>query len=176
MLFSNKLFIALLTPTISSPCTGFSARTQIQPPRTPLHANSGVDTDPVLPSFATKDEYTSYLQKAGSLPQGFAVGTAKGTFVSVEAPALGPLPIKATVIHLTEGPSDSWGAVFTGNRVSIACFIFIWPVQTRDRMIFKCTFPYHLSQLILLINKTTTLISLQNINFHHQNSVPRMPR
>ena len=36
--------------------------------------------------------------------------------MSVEAPALGPLPIKATVIHLTEGPSDSWGAVFTGNR------------------------------------------------------------
>ena len=37
----------------------------------------------------------------------------------MEAPALGALPIKATVIHLTEGPSDSWGAVFTGNRVSL---------------------------------------------------------
>ena len=49
------------------------------------------------------------------------MGTAKGTFVSVEAPALGPLPIKATVIHLTEGPSESWGAVFTGNRVSNFC-------------------------------------------------------
>ena len=80
--------------------------------------NNGLDTDTTLPSFSTKEEYTSYLQKAGRLPSGFAVGTAKGTFVSVEAPALGPLPIKATVIHLTEGPTDSWAAVFTSNRVS----------------------------------------------------------
>mmetsp|Transcript_28961 Transcript_28961/g.57765 ORF Transcript_28961/g.57765 Transcript_28961/m.57765 type:complete len:488 (+) Transcript_28961:99-1562(+) len=74
------------------------------------------DTDAILPAFETKDEYTAYLQKAGKLPDGFAVGTAKGTFVSVEAPALGPLPIKATVIHLTEGPAESWAAVFTSNR------------------------------------------------------------
>lgn len=76
-----------------------------------------VDTDPILPSFSTKDEYTSYLKAAGKLPSGFAVGTATGTFVSVEAPAMGKLPIKATVIHLTEGPTDSWAAVFTSNKV-----------------------------------------------------------
>jgi len=78
--------------------------------------NGGLDTDDILPSFSTKEEYVSYLKKAGSLPDGFALGTAKGTFVSVEAPAMGPLPIKATVIHLTEGPTDSWAAVFTSNR------------------------------------------------------------
>lgn len=77
----------------------------------------GVDTDTILPSFATKEEYTSYMKKAGGLPSGFAVGTATGDFVSVEAPAMGKLPIKATVIHLTEGPTDSWAAVFTSNKV-----------------------------------------------------------
>jgi hypothetical protein len=118
----KKVAVALLATSAS--CNGFSSRIHpSQASRTSLQANSGLDTDLVLPSFSTKDEYTGYLQKAGSLPQGFAVGTAKGTFVSVEAPALGPLPIKATVIHLTEGPSDSWGAVFTGNRVSASSSI-----------------------------------------------------
>lgn len=76
----------------------------------------GVDTDPILPSFSTKEEYTSYLKAAGKLPSGFAVGTATGEFISVEAPAMGKLPIKATVIHLTKGPTDSWAAVFTSNK------------------------------------------------------------
>lgn len=61
----------------------------------------------------------SYMQAAGQLPAGFAVGTASGEFVSAEAPAMGKLPIKATVIHLTEGPTDSWAAVFTSNKVSV---------------------------------------------------------
>ena len=78
----------------------------------------GIDTDTILPSFATKEEYMSYMQAAGQLPAGFAVGTASGEFVSAEAPAMGKLPIKATVIHLTEGPTDSWAAVFTSNKVS----------------------------------------------------------
>jgi hypothetical protein len=77
----------------------------------------GVDTDSTLPDFATKEEYESYMMAAGKLPSGFAVGTAKGTFVSAEAPAMGNLPIRATVIHLTEGPTDSWAAVFTSNKV-----------------------------------------------------------
>jgi hypothetical protein len=77
----------------------------------------GADTDSILPDFATKEEYESYMMAAGKLPSGFAVGTAKGTFVSAEAPAMGNLPIRATVIHLTEGPTDSWGAVFTSNKV-----------------------------------------------------------
>ena len=80
-------------------------------------SGGGVDTDTILPSFATKEEYTSYMQAAGKLPAGFAVGTATGEFVSEEAPSMGKLPIKATVIHLTEGPTDSWAAVFTSNKV-----------------------------------------------------------
>lgn len=76
----------------------------------------GIDTDAILPSFSTKEEYESYMKAAGKLPSGFAVGTATGNFVSVEAPAMGELPIKATVIHLTEGPTDSWAAVFTSNK------------------------------------------------------------
>lgn len=82
-----------------------------------LQAAAVVDTDSVLPSFSTKEEYTSYMKAAGKLPTGFAVGTASGDFISVEAPAMGKLPIKATVIHLTEGPTDSWAAVFTSNKV-----------------------------------------------------------
>jgi hypothetical protein len=132
MFFIRNFAVAFLVSTINSPCDGFSAHIfPSQTTHTSLQASSGLDTDPILPSFATKEEYTSYLQKAGSLPQGFAVGTAKGKFVSVEAPALGPLPIKATVIHLTEGPSDSWGAVFTGNRVSES-WIFCLPKPKID--------------------------------------------
>lgn len=82
------------------------------------------DTDSILPTFDTKEEYTSYLKSAGQLPSGFAVGTATGEFVSVEAPAMGKLPIKATVIHLTEGPTDSWAAVFTSNKVCFDCVSF----------------------------------------------------
>ena len=83
-----------------------------------------VDTDSILPSFNNLEEYTSYLKSAGQLPSGFAVGTATGEFVSVEAPAMGKLPIKATVIHLTEGPTDSWAAVFTSNKVCNICECF----------------------------------------------------
>ena len=43
------------------------------------------DTDDILPSFADKGEYTTYLKGAGQLPLGFAVGTASGTFISKEA-------------------------------------------------------------------------------------------
>ena len=120
-MFTKKVALTLIAAIISAYCDGFSGRTPPFRTTTSLHANSGLDTDSILPSFSTKEEYTSYLHKAGSLPDGFAVGTAKGTFVSVEAPALGPLPIKATVIHLTEGPSESWGAVFTSNKVSYIC-------------------------------------------------------
>lgn len=79
-------------------------------------AHQSGDTDVVLPSFDTKEEYMEYMQAASALPRGFATGTASGTFVSVEAPALGPLPIKGTVIQLVDGPTDSWAAVFTRNK------------------------------------------------------------
>jgi hypothetical protein len=58
-----------------------------------------------------------YMRTVAALPSGFAVGTADGTFVSAEAPSMGNLPIRATVIYLTEGPTPNWAAVFTKNKV-----------------------------------------------------------
>lgn len=77
------------------------------------------DTPQTLPDFASNDEYMKYMTSVSELPEGFAVGTAKGTFVSEEAPNLGNLPIKATVIHLPDGPTENWAAVFTTNKVCI---------------------------------------------------------
>lgn len=83
-----------------------------------LQAASVVDQDtPVtLPEFKNKEEYLKFMEGKAALPQGFATGTAKGTFVSVEAPAMGNLPIRGTVIQLTDGPTDNWAAVFTSNK------------------------------------------------------------
>jgi hypothetical protein len=77
------------------------------------------DTLAELPSFETKDEYEKYLMEASGLPKGFATGSANGEFIPVESPAMGSLPIKGTVIYVTDGPSDNWAAVFTKNKVSI---------------------------------------------------------
>ena len=71
-----------------------------------------------LPDFESEEAYIEYISSIAALPQGFATGTAVGKFVSQEAPMLGDLPIRGTVIHLTDGPTDSWAAVFTQNRVS----------------------------------------------------------
>jgi hypothetical protein len=78
---------------------------------------SATDTPTLLPDFASKEEYLTFMEGVSALPKGFATGTAKGTFISAEAPKLGDLPIKGTVIYLTEGPTDNWAAVFTKNRV-----------------------------------------------------------
>lgn len=74
------------------------------------------DTPGELPSFETKEEYESYLKEASALPKGFATGSAIGSFVPEEAPSMGALPIKGTIIHLTDGPSENWAAVFTQNK------------------------------------------------------------
>jgi len=78
------------------------------------------DTPETLPDFNDKESYMSFMEPLSTLPMGFATGTATGKFVSAEAPALGQLPIRGTVIHLIDGPSDSWAAVFTKNKVSCA--------------------------------------------------------
>lgn len=78
---------------------------------------ASTDTPEVLPDFKDKESYLAYMETVSGLPKGFASGTATGKFVSAEAPAMGPLPIRATVIYLTEGPTDNWAAVFTKNRV-----------------------------------------------------------
>jgi len=84
-----------------------------------LFSSTATDTPAVLPTFDTKEDYLAFLEGCSTLPKGFATGTAKGTFISQEAPAMGKLPISGTVIHLTEGPTDNWAAVFTKNKVCI---------------------------------------------------------
>ena len=84
---------------------------------TKLYASVLQDTPAILPEFANKEEYLTYMETVSDLPKGFAIGTADGKFVSVEAPLMGKLPIRGTVIHLPEGPSDNWAAVFTSNKV-----------------------------------------------------------
>jgi glutamate N-acetyltransferase/amino-acid N-acetyltransferase len=75
------------------------------------------DTPEILPEFPTAEKYIEYLETVSKLPKGFATGTADGTFISVEAPGLGNLKIRATVIQMTEGPTDNWAACFTSNKV-----------------------------------------------------------
>lgn len=78
---------------------------------------AGKDTPIDLPEFQNAEEYLEYMEAVSSLPKGFAAGTADGTFISQEAPNLGRLGIRGTVIQLTEGPTDSWAACFTSNKV-----------------------------------------------------------
>eukprot|EP00590_Aulacoseira_subarctica_P012222 CAMPEP_0172417624 /NCGR_PEP_ID=MMETSP1064-20121228/4162_1 /TAXON_ID=202472 /ORGANISM="Aulacoseira subarctica , Strain CCAP 1002/5" /LENGTH=492 /DNA_ID=CAMNT_0013156097 /DNA_START=99 /DNA_END=1577 /DNA_ORIENTATION=+ len=70
-----------------------------------------------LPEFNSKKDYEDFVKapQVSTLPKGFSCGSAVGTFVSVEAPAMGNLPIKATVISLDQ-PTDSWAACFTKNK------------------------------------------------------------
>lgn len=78
---------------------------------------SSIDTPETLPEFSGVEEYLEYMGSVGQLPKGFATGTSDGSFISVEAPGLGKLKIRATVIHLTEGPTENWAACFTSNKV-----------------------------------------------------------
>lgn len=90
--------------------------------RPPTHVTNALfsmynkDTHSELPSFKSKEEYEKYLLEASGLPKGFATGSAVGAFVPEEAPSMGSLPIKGTIIHLTGGPTDNWAAVFTKNK------------------------------------------------------------
>lgn len=76
----------------------------------------GKDTASTLPPFSSKEEYYDYIMEASALPKGFSVGSAVGSFIPEEAPGMGSLPIKATLIHLTDGPTDKWAATFTQNK------------------------------------------------------------
>ena len=80
------------------------------------------DTAKNLPPFASKEDYINYITEASALPKGFSTGSAVGSFVPEEAPSMGSLPIKATIIHLDE-PTDSWAAVFTQNKVCTPYFL-----------------------------------------------------
>lgn len=111
-LSSTKISQAFLAPTVASPLSiRYGGATSLR---------AGVeDTPETLPDFETAQEYLEYLESVSALPQGFATGTADGTFVSVEAPSLGDLKIRGTVIHVTSGPTDNWAACYTSNKVSI---------------------------------------------------------
>jgi hypothetical protein len=85
--------------------------------RASVSSAATADTPIVLPEFTDAADYLTYMETVAKLPVGFAVGTADGTFVSQEAPGLGQLPIRGTILHLTNGPTDSWAAVFTQNKV-----------------------------------------------------------
>jgi len=105
---TGKLSQAFLAPaSASSPL--FGSR---------LHSTTGTkDTPETLPEFNTAQSYLEYMESVSALPKGFATGTADGTFVSAEAPSLGNLKIRGTVIHVTSGPTDNWAACFTSNKV-----------------------------------------------------------
>jgi hypothetical protein len=97
--------------------------------------NSSKDTPTTLPDFANQDEYLKYMQGVSDLPKGFTTGTADAKFISVESPLLGPLPIRGTIIYLTEGPTDNWAAVFTRNRVRSRAALYISETSTyRSRL------------------------------------------
>jgi len=77
---------------------------------------SSTDTPETLPEFKSDEDYLEYMDTVSELPKGFATGTSDGTFISVEAPGLGNLKIRATVIQLTDGPTENWAACFTSNK------------------------------------------------------------
>lgn len=97
-------------------------------------AAAGGDTPDILPDFASLEEYEAYMETKSALPKGFASGTASGTFISQEAPALGKLGIRATVIYLTQGSTENWAATFTKNKVSVrfgmsSCFVLFFVLK-----------------------------------------------
>mmetsp|Transcript_23444 Transcript_23444/g.27119 ORF Transcript_23444/g.27119 Transcript_23444/m.27119 type:complete len:500 (-) Transcript_23444:1061-2560(-) len=93
-----------------------SRSTSTNTERTMTASSSSSDTPETLPEYSTVEEYLAYMKTVSDLPKGFATGTSDGTFISVEAPGLGNLKIRATIIQLTEGPTDSWAACFTSNK------------------------------------------------------------
>lgn len=117
-------YSTLLLLLVSSSCKSFAftslaAETPINSCRKSTLFSVTEDTPITLPEFKDANDYTEYLKTVSALPLGFATGTADGSFVSQEAPLLGNLKIRGTVIQLTEGPTESWAACFTSNKVRI---------------------------------------------------------
>ena len=122
----------LLTVMAAARSSAFSM-TSPSATRSTLQMASSADTPETLPEFASDDEYLDYMKSVSQLPKGFATGTSDGTFISVEAPGLGNLKIRATVIQLTEGPTDNWAACFTSNKVREA-----WSTMCRRSKSWHC--------------------------------------
>ena len=104
----SSAFIVSLSPFVTTKSSTTTTSTSMA---------SSVDTPEKLPEFSTAEEYLDYIKSASKLPKGFATGTADGSFIAVEAPGLGNLKIRATVIQLTGGPTENWAACFTSNKV-----------------------------------------------------------
>ena len=137
-LSSAALFLALTTTSATAFVKSADSALVIGPPRHHHHhrmfhprgwslatiptrlasTKTDLDTPKTLPDFANKKEYMKYMETVSLLPKGFSIGTADGTFVSKEAPGMGDLKIRGTVIYLTEGATENWAAVFTQNKVS----------------------------------------------------------
>lgn len=64
--------------------------------------------------FSSEEDYLSHLSTEARLPAGFQVGTTKLTFVSAEAPEIGELPMRLTLVRL-DAPTEKYAAVFTSN-------------------------------------------------------------
>ena len=114
---SSFLRPGVVKPAVHSILQSWTRRTYLSSSRLFSTTSSTTDTPTTLPVFASKEEYLKYMESIAGLPKGFATGTAQGTFIPEEAPAMGPLPIRATVIRLEE-PTENWAAVFTKNKVS----------------------------------------------------------
>lgn len=119
MILKTTTLLLLLSLNIASdiavalaPSAAASSRSAESPLQHPAN-----DTPVDLPEFNNAEEYLEFMNSVASLPKGFATGAAGGTFISKEAPNLGKLPIRGTVIQLTKGPTDSWAACFTSNMV-----------------------------------------------------------
>ena len=115
-LLLSAMVVATLTSAFTASSSPLAARSSAAA-RTKMMGSSA-DTPEILPEFANVEEYLEYMGTVSKLPLGFATGTADGGFISVEAPALGKLKIRATVIKLTDGPTENWAACFTSNKVS----------------------------------------------------------
>jgi hypothetical protein len=114
----RALLLAFTTSSTSAFAPALARQIVLRPITSRLASSVSTDTPVVLPEFSSQEEYLNFLEGAASLPKGFATGSADGTFVSVEAPSMGELKIRGTIISLTEGPTDNWAAVFTTNKVS----------------------------------------------------------
>ena len=150
-------FLFMLSASITSRNGGqssaFTARNRRQVPSLSSSTTTTTlkvsDTPEILPEFETDDDYLDYMKTVSNLPKGFATGTSDGTFISCEAPGLGSLKIRATVIHLTEGPTDSWAACFTSNKVK---YIIVFWNQRRTRSLYSSLSLSFLSSSLLTMN------------------------
>ena len=116
----TQTFLSMLSVMAAARASAFSVSSSPSSTRPSSAMASSIDTPETLPEFSSVDEYLEYMNSISQLPKGFATGTSDGTFISVEAPGLGNLKIRATVIQLTEGPTENWAACFTSNKVSEA--------------------------------------------------------